>query len=224
VAIAAGKRAVFVGGGFHRFGSTIRIGLAALDPTTGRLLPWQAPALLGPSQAAFPSIDRLALSGRRLYFSGDFGRLGPRRARRPAGVAAVRVRDGSLTSFAPRTRQSEVYAPTALAAQGRLVLLGGGQGFSVELSSVFDAKTGRRVPVYAFDEVAAADAISVSSSIAYLGGSIGAFGGNISLIAINLRTARFENWFPKAAYSQSVSTIAVSGERVFVGGSFCGRT
>jgi hypothetical protein len=51
----------------------------------------------------------------------------------------------------------------------------------------------------------------------------GWFGGKDYLIAIDLRTARFEKWFPRLPYSyQGVTGIWLSGDRVLAAGPFCG--
>ncbi len=107
-ALAAGGRAVFVGGTFTSLGGARRVGLAALDASTGRLLPWQA----RPAR----EVALLALSSSRLYFSGS------------SRVGAVRASDGRATSFAPRARIDD---PIMLAVWARFVLLGCSARWSV---------------------------------------------------------------------------------------------
>jgi hypothetical protein len=87
---------------------------------------------------------------------------------------------------------------------------------------VFDTRTGEPVHKYALGEVLAAGAVAFAGSTAYLGtASEGHFGGNIHLIAIDLRTGKFKPWFPKAGYYAYATSIAVSADRVFAVGSFC---
>jgi outer membrane protein assembly factor BamB len=223
-ALATNRNAVFVAGSFTAVGGTRRAGLAALDPSDGRLLRWRAPGLFDPSvnRGRGTSVTNLALSGARLYFAGNFRRVGPKRAPRPNGVAAVRASDGRLTGFSPR---EQVENPALVAAWGRLVLLGCGARVSVcdADSGVFDGATGKPVHRFAFDEVLSAGAVGFRGSIAYLGtGPEGGFGGKFNLIAIDLRTGRFESrWFPTAGYHTYAASMAVSGDRVFVAGSFC---
>jgi hypothetical protein len=140
--------------------------------------------------------------------------MGRRLIPRPKGVAAVRASDGRLTGFAPR---GDFFTPTGIAVARHLVLLGGDEG-----GGVFDSRTSRPVRGYAFGEVSAAVTITVHASTAFLGSdSRTGFGGTSSLIAINLRTARFKPWFPKLAQFENVGKIAISGGRAFVGGQFC---
>ncbi len=87
---------------------------------------------------------------------------------------------------------------------------------------MFDGRTGKPVHKFGFDEVLSAGAVAFAGSAAYLEtGPEGGFGGSSYLIAIDLRTGKFEPWFPKVGYYVSTTSIAVSGDRVFVAGSFC---
>ena len=191
-ALAAGCRTVYVGGSFTGFGGEERGGLAAIDASGGRLLPWKA--------SVSTAVGHLALSSSRLYVAGTHR------------VAAVRRSTGRSTGFSLHAAVGDI---GALAVAGRLVLVGGG-----ESGGVFDARTGRLVPGYAFDQVGAAQGIALKGSTAYLGGW---FGGKDYLIAIDLRTARFEKWFPKLPYSdQGVTGIWLSGDRMLAAGPFCG--
>jgi hypothetical protein len=223
--LAAGSGRVYVGGTFAHFGPAKRGGLAALAASTGHLLSWQAPPLLqqAPSRIYSPgSATRLALSASRIYVVGAFNQVGVgrRRVARP-GVEAVRRSDGRLTGFLPRARIEE---PVSVAAWGRLLLLGCGARVSVceAHTGVFDARTGAPVRRFAFDEVLGAAAVGFAGPTAYLGaGSESDFGHNNYLIAIDLRTGRFDPWFPKSGYYVDVTEISVSGDRVLVAGSFC---
>jgi hypothetical protein len=201
-AVAAGSRDVYLGGTFTAVGGARRVGLAALDAATGRLLPWQA--------APAPNVALLALSSSTLYFSGSFG------------VRGVRASDGGPTGFRDR---GEVESPAMLAVWHRFVLFGcnprvGACGGS---TGVVDGRTGNPVHKYAFDEVLAAGAVDFDGPIAYLGtGAEGDFGGNTHLIAIDMRTGRYERWwFPKPGAIASSSSITVSGDNVFAAGTFC---
>ena len=225
--VVAGKRRVYLGGGFRFVGSANRGGVAALDPTTGRVLSWQAPTLLSgdPDRIyAAGAAGKLALSRSRLYVVGGFNTVGVgrRRFRRP-GVAAIQTSDGRLTGFVPHAQIDE---PVLVAAWRRLVVLGCGNGRASNChgdSGVFDARTGRPVHRFAFDEVLAATAAAFRGSIAYLGSDTpNPFGGDVGLIAVDLRSGRFEPWwFPKLGYYTSITSIAVSRDRVWVGGFFC---
>ena len=89
-------------------------------------------------------------------------------------------------------------------------------------TGVFDARTGTPIHKYAFDQVRWASAVAFAGSRAYLGsGPESSFGGDVRLIAIDLRTGKYERWFPKLWPYSYATSMAISGGRVFVAGSFC---
>ena len=111
-----------------------------------------------------------------------------------------------------------------LAVWGRYVVLGcASRGSACDTNSgVLDGRTGKVVHKFAFDEVRWASAGALAGSTDYLGsGTEFGFGGKSYLIAVDLRTGKFEPWFPKVGYYVGVTAMAVSGDRVFVAGSFC---
>jgi hypothetical protein len=203
-ALVATRTTVYIGGYFdHRE-------LAALDARSGRLLRWHTPRF-GYYRGSYPVVDGLALSRTRLYFAGGF--LSVAGVARRGGVAAVRLADGSLTSFKPKAKTWNV---GALAVSGRRVLIGGREG-----GGVFDDRTG--VPLRGSKDVEpAAGGIFINGSTAYLGGNAQSQIALYNLEAMDLRTGKVRTWFPKLAprvWSAGVEGV-VQGE-VFVGGQFC---
>jgi outer membrane protein assembly factor BamB len=207
LSLAANRSAVYVGGQFSRLGRAERRNLAALDASTGRVLPWRAPPFTYPSAGGY--VTTLAVAPGRLYVGGWFTRVGGEA--RESGVASVRLDTGAVTSFHPRFSSDDV---SAIAPAGRVVFVGGTFG-----GGVFDAASGRRVPGYA--GVPGSVAITVAGSTAYLGGSIRSSIGGGNLRAVDARTGKSRAWRPKLARYVSVGRIAPSGVKVYVGGSFC---
>jgi outer membrane protein assembly factor BamB len=205
--VAATRSAVFVGGAFTRVGPVRRSLLAAFGARDGRLLPWHGPSIAYTGASA--ELAALALTERRLYLGGFFTHIGGRP--RPSGAAALRVQSGTVTPFAPRFGSWDV---TAIAARGRLVLVGGTFG-----GGVFDARTSASRP--GSGTVSGSKTIALNGSTAYLGGDLRSSIGGHNLLALDLRTGKLRHWFPSIARYVTVSRIAVSGGRVFVGGSFC---
>jgi hypothetical protein len=206
--MAAKPGPVYIGGYPAQVGETRRQRLAALDARTGRLLPWQAPPL-GYYRGSFPVVSEIAVTSTRLYFGGSFLSVG--RARRPDGVAAVTLRDGSLTTLAPR---STLWNLSTLVVAGRRVLIGGPEG-----GGVFDARTGARRP--GMEPLPFASTITVHGTTAYLGGDLRTPIGGHNLLAIDLRSGKLTRWAPNLARHVSVGSIAISGDRAFVSGQFC---
>lgn len=206
-AVVATPRAVFVGGAFKRIGSARRDQLAALSASDGRVLPWRAPVLKPYTPTTSRSVTTLAFGEGRLYFAGSFGGVG--RALRPNGVAAVRLRDGRLASFAPR-------APTlgtlAIAVVHGNVLLGGGDS-----GGIFDARTGK----LRHHSSLIGGALAVRGWTAYSGGSFRSDIGLHNLLAVDVHTGDNRRWFPDLAPEVGVARIALSGDKAFVSGQFC---
>jgi outer membrane protein assembly factor BamB len=206
LAVAATPSKVFVSGYLTMVGSERRNALAALDARTGRLLHWRHPAI-GNYRGSSAVVAKLAVGAGRLYFGGGFIRVGG--ARRLGGVAAVTIRDGKATPFAPYA-----YNLSSLVAPGRLVLIGGPEG-----GGVFVGATGKLVSRRA--PLDRASAIAVRGTTAYFGGDFRTTVGGDNLLAIDLRTGKLRNWFPRLANEVSVGVLAPSGEKLFVGGGFC---
>jgi outer membrane protein assembly factor BamB len=206
LAVAATAAEVFVGGYLTEVGTERRNALAALDARTGRLLPWRHPPI-GNYRGSLPVVSSLAVGAGRLYFGGGFIRLGG--ARRLGGVAAVTIRDGKATPFAPYA-----YNLSSLVVSGRFVLIGGREG-----GGVFDGETGKLVSRRRPLDLASA--IAVRGTTAYFGGDFRTTVGGDNLLAIDLRSGKLRHWFPRLANEVSVSVLAPSGGKLFVGGAFC---
>lgn len=203
LALAANGTTVYAGGQFGGVAGRSRAGLAAFDVRTGRLLPWRPPLRRN------SEVTALALKPRLLYLGGLFATVGgkPR-----FGVAAVRLDTRAVTAFAPKLVGGN--GVNAIAPAGRIVLIGApGDG------GAYNSRTGERLRGY--DSVFNANAIEVRGQTAYLGGTIRDSIPLYNLLAINLRTGERRVWFPRVAGSVQVERIAVSGEKLFVGGEFC---
>lgn len=206
-AVVATPRTVFVGGAFKRFGSVPRGQLAALSATSGRVLPWHAPVLTPYTPTTSRSVQTLALGSERLYFAGSFSAVGG--APRNGGVAAVRLREGGLTRFDPRTATD---GTLAIAVVHGNVLIGGGDS-----GGIFDAKTGKLRHRSSF----IGGAIAPRGWSAYVGASFRNNIGLHNLLAVDVRTGDNLKWFPNIAHEVGVAKISLSGDKAFVGGQFC---
>jgi outer membrane protein assembly factor BamB len=204
-ALSATRMAVFAGGQFGRVGGVRRTALAALDARSGRVLQWPMPPLRYPHATTYATV--LTAAGGRLYVGGNFGYVG--RTPRP-GIAAVSLRNGRLLPFAP----SSVERIASIAVSGPTVFIGG-----TFTGGAFDAVTGRPLPWSR--RVSGAGALTVGGSTLFLGGDLRSRIGAHNLEAIDIATGRPRAWAPKLARYVSVGTLAVSGGKIFVGGSFC---
>jgi hypothetical protein len=103
--IVPGNGSVFVLGGFDRAGGVPRNNLAAFDPVSGALAPWDPG--LPPGGSAFG----LAVAGSTAYIAGVFDHLGGRPRQ---NFAAVDTTSGAATAFAPAFNGSYTSAVATL--------------------------------------------------------------------------------------------------------------
>jgi hypothetical protein len=214
-ALAVSGSVVYAAGGFGAIGGQPRAGVAALDATTGALLPaWNPAAGTGP----FSSLVRaMALNGTTLYIGGDFTSVGAQNRR---CIAALDAATGYATGWDPNCGGQV----RALAASGSTVFAGGGfvsiGGVNRNRIAALDLTTG--IPT-AWNPNATNNSVTclaVSGSIVYAGGSFSQIGGqNRSCIAaLDAATGNATAWNP---ISQSaVNALVVSGSTVYVGGQF----
>jgi hypothetical protein len=104
---------VYVGGEFGNVGGQARIGVAALDATTGDATTWNPGLTDGYAYS-------LALSGSTIYIGGQFNTIGGQTRR---GIAAVDVGTGDVLPWNPLPSMSARI--NALAVSGSTVYAGG---------------------------------------------------------------------------------------------------
>lgn len=199
-ALAADKNTVFVGGDFSRVGAFARQSVVALHARDGHLLAWRMPQVMKPPYA----VDVLTVAASRLYVGGV------------TSPVAVDVRTGKLLDWAPSFTADET---TAIAVVGRTVVVGGTFGFAA-----YDART-TRPKTWTRHLGGSATVLAASGTTLYLGAnlrsSFGAQSGDRNnLGAVDVATGRFLDWGPNLARFVTVGSIAPSGGKVLVAGSF----
>jgi len=185
-----------------------RLHLAALDNTTGQLLPWN-PGADGQVRALAASPD-----GTTIYAGGDFNTVGDLARKR---VAAVSASTGEVTSFdAPA--EGNVYA---LVATATLVYMGGGftavDGQARSRLAAVDT-TGALDSTWrpAADNIVRAIRIAADGSAVYVGGDFTSIDGDTSqprLVRLSSTTGTPRPWASHPPYV--VHAIAVTGRKVF---------
>jgi hypothetical protein len=211
--LAVSGSTVYVTGSFQTINGTApRTSLAAVDATTGTATPW-APWLNRDTSG-------LALSGDTIGVAGLFSLAGGV-ARN--NVASLDAGDGTATDWDPNVNSTV----RAIAPDGSNVFLGGdftkvGPATRNGLAKV-DATTGAAVSTWDADLNNRDFALTLSGRTLYVGGafhggdSIGSAGRQY-VAAVDADTGSVDAWAPGP--DDDVSSIAVAGDVVYLGGLF----
>ncbi len=217
--LAVSGNNVYVGGYFTSIGGKARNRIAAIDITTGLATDWN------------PNADRavraLAASGSNVYVGGDFTTIGGKSRNY---IAAIDITTGLATDWNPDA-SGDYYAHVyTLAVSGSNVYVGGNfdsiGGKSRRNIAAIDITTGLATDwdPNASGDHAYVNTLAVSGSNVYVGGSFITIGGQSrsNIAAIDITTGLATDWDPNASSDDyaSVSTLAVSGSNVYVGGHF----
>jgi trimeric autotransporter adhesin len=225
-ALASHGRVLYVGGVFTTVNGWARGNVAAVDAKTGSLLDWDPGADL--------DVSCLVARGRTVYAGGAFTTIGGRPRR---FLAALDAGTGAAIAWDPGPA-----GPVKSLLADRDLLYTGGEFTSIggkvrKYVAALDARTGavtdwdaklgpdpwygphgdRRVPYVA--------ALALRGRTLYAGGSFDSAGGRSrgSLAALDTRTAATTAWDPEPSGGGrvfSISALAVSGDRIIVGGGF----
>jgi outer membrane protein assembly factor BamB len=188
--IAASGSTMYMGGDFTRVDGTPRRNLAAVDVRSGRVTAWRPDA-----NAA---IDILVPAGRRVYVAGvTLERVGGAHAE---GLAAVDSRTGRATDWTPGVSGS--WVEDVNVSERGLVGIGfeegGVRGVVRNGLAAIKTPTGR-VTAWNPAIVGSVEAIAVSDSTLYVGGSFRRIAGKKrdGLAAIDVRNGRVLSWSPR---------------------------
>jgi WD40 repeat protein len=221
-ALAVSGSTVYAGGDFTSIGGTPRSYLAAIG-TDGSLQSWNPNA----SSIVFT----LAVSGTTVYVGGDFTTISGTARNRLAAIGT----DGSLQSWDPNAN-FPVYAlavsDTTVYVGGYFTQIGCNTGCSITggpfiRNRLAAITTGGTLQSWNPD-AGAVEALAVSGSTVYAGGSFTSIGGTgrNRLAAIDTggtcltsySSSCLLSWNPNA--SNAVQALAVSSSTVYAGGSF----
>lgn len=227
-ALAVNGNQVWVDGEFDGYGviggdsTAFRGGLAAVDATTGALLP-----IYPGDWLAAGGISQLAMANGELYMIGAFATTVGANAVYRDQLAAINPADGTVVEgFDPTALTSGSFS--ALAVSGSTVYVGGdfkeGSSSTTHYAAAFDANSGALLPwdptpdnwVYA---------IAATPGAVYLGGIFTNVDGSArsAAAAVDSASGALLAWNPQVTYNGSpgvVEGIATSGNNVYVAGIF----
>jgi len=234
-ALAISGSTVYAGGTFASIGATVRNRLAALNGSN-------VPTSWNPNPSA--EVKTLAVSGEIVYAGGTFTTIGTNNAAR-ARIAAINTNataeaTATATTWNPNA-STAASAVNALAVSGEIVYVGG--SFTTIGSTPETRNRIAAINTNATATVAATDTtwnpnasaevktlVVSGTSIVYVGGTFETIGSTPEtrnrIAAINTNAtatvaATDTTWNPNASTAASaVNALAVSGEIVYVGGTF----
>jgi len=220
-ALALNGSTLYVGGSFMVAGGQTRHRIAALDATTGAVLPW-AP-IPSPMSSSGERVTRIVVEGSAVYFSGYFDSPAafPRRH-----LAAVQASNGSLIAGFNPAPDGAVFdfevAGSTLYAVGNFTTIG---GLARNRVAALDKATGA-VGSLNLNVNGTVMAMALSGSTLYLGGAFSSVNGQSRACgaAVNLGTGALSSWNAQAGVpdqtSLQIDDLAVGNGSVYAAGSF----
>lgn len=206
---------LYAAGCFETIGGQARHGLAAVDATSGALLPWAPDPAGGPP---YTHVNTLLIVGASIYIGGNFTSVG---GAERSMLAEVDARTGAATPWNPRPN-SEVWA---LASNDGSIYAGGyftsvGDWERRTCLAALDATTGELTSWDARLAGYQVQALTVHGSTLYVGGDFSEVGGlgRSYLAAFDLGTGDPVPWMPQP--SGPVWCLAASDTVLYVGGLF----
>ena len=222
-ALALRDRALFVAGAFTSLGGKARVGVGAVDPTSGTALDWDPKAVgWGPERPWEPYFESLAVSGRTVFVGGEFFGLGgiDGGADGVRYAGAVDAVTGTGVSWNPRPN-----GPVQTIALGCGAMYLGGSFTSAwdwlprtGLAAI-NLATGRATP-WAPTTDGVARSILVRGGVVYLAGEFTAVNAQprSNIAAVDAVSGAVTPWNPAA--DGWIYAMAASGPTIYVGGWF----
>ncbi|MCC6991161.1 MAG: hypothetical protein IT181_19305, partial [Acidobacteria bacterium] len=211
--LARAGTVLFVGGSFSTFGGQPRANLAAVDMTTGALLPWN-PGTDG-------DVEEIALRGTQLFVGGRCQTVGglPR-----ASLASVDAWSGAVSSWAPAVTGA-FFGVRALLVTDDRVYVGGDfsavNGVARSGLAAVDPASGALLPFgpVLTGGVPLVESVALRGAELFIAGAFETAGGQPrrGLAALDAVTGVVTGWAPAVAGIARV--VEVSGTQVFASGS-----
>jgi hypothetical protein len=219
VAVPDGSGGLFIAGGFVRVGGLPR-------PSVAHLLPDGGIDPFFNAGASAPQVGALAISGTKLYVGGSFFSWN---GNSRTGVAALDTSTGALDmTFSPGTGGTNV---NTMVVSGTKLYLGGSfttfAGASRPHLVALDATTGTLDTTFLPGTGTDSNvySLAVNGTKLYLGGGFSNYNGTSRsrVAAVDLTTAALDTTFnPGTGVSAGgfVTTMAISGTKLYLGGTF----
>jgi trimeric autotransporter adhesin len=218
-ALVVSGSTVFAGGFFRLVSDSSRIGLAAIDVTTGQATSWNAHMPDGPCGPCGPQINALILDGSTLYVGGGFYSV---QGMTRNNLAALDAATAQLLPWNP-----DANAPvSAMVLDGSRMYVAGGfyqiGGLSQSRLAALQS-TGAGAAIPGWDPMISNGDIStlaLNGGRLYVGGTVTDIDGQsrARLASLEANSGVVSGWNPGA--NAPVASIAVGPGKIWVGGLF----
>jgi hypothetical protein len=214
--LATSGPTIYAGGAFGSIGGQHRNFFAALNPTTGRLLPWNPAAVWYYDDGycgCLPGGGRaLTVAGSTIYAGGLFDKIG---GRPRDGLAALNPTTGAATAWQPDSDWTY-----GLGASSSTVFAGELSGLAAYDSSTAAERWHRPIGPSCGHFCPAVDLVRVSGPTVYAGGGYASIGTKHRhyIAALKATTGTVTAWNPNP--NARVASLAFAGHRVFAAGEF----
>jgi trimeric autotransporter adhesin len=217
--VVTSPNALYVGGAFTTVNGQPRRFLAALDPSTGSLIPGFNANLGG----GFAGVSALAVAGTNLYVGGDFTTVN---ALAIPHLTEVSLDTGTSINWIPDPNQ----AVTGLSATAdtlhvigtfTTINLNGSGAISLNNYAAFSLVDGSLVSIdAALSSFSTASAVAATETVIYLGGLFTSAGGNFdqNVACLSAIDASGYAWNPSPDVGPNVITL--TDDYAFLGGTF----
>ncbi|MBV8471758.1 MAG: hypothetical protein JOY60_18070 [Burkholderiaceae bacterium] len=226
-AIVASSSAVFIGGQFTTIGGATRNSVAAVDPTSGQALAWDAK--LSTTHSAL-EVYAIVQDGSTIYVGGVFSSAA---GQTRGGLVALDATTGAVSPWSAGLSLDAYDDPLVAALTvntGRVFV--GGQFFVPGSSALthtasFDKVSAAPLPwLDAQDQNIAIKQLGVAGSQVFVGGDFALLGGlaRSRVAAIDLTSGQVTTWDPDSVNTDGdsstgvVSQLLVSGSTVYAAG------
>lgn len=217
--ICPGSGSIFIAGDFHSFDYKERMGIAALDVTTHKLLSWD------PNMGQNSIIRTITGSGNSLYIGGDFDYVNGQIRN---SLAEVNATTAALAPFAPSSSWSwgiTTSTINTIAVDGNTLYVGGRfdnmGGLQRNHAAAFDRTTGN-ITNWDPEPSSIVHVIRVNSGNVYMAGEFPSVGSYMrNGIAAVSAAGTVLPWDPNpVGFNSSVNDIKIVGSSVYLAGGF----